>query len=183
MYNVLEWYTVPISRDFPNIWNVPEWMTPWLLMRFPPGPGSNNRNLSILIVKPRLPAAYKKAFTTKAERHTNVEIINYLSDFERAQQDFSSSEFNLDMLITKSNIDLNSWRNYLENEKVSFTTLKKRIRINYAQRLLAGDFLDQYTVEYLTQTIGYQSRTSFYTAYKEITGKSFTERDAPQKDL
>ena len=139
--------------------------------------------LRILIVKPRLPAAYKKAFTAKAERHTNVEIINYLSDFERAQQDFSSSEFNLDVLITKSNIDLNSWRNYLEDEKVSFTTLKKRIRINYAQRLLAGDFLDQYTVEYLTQTIGYQSRTSFYTAYKEITGKSFTERDAPQKDL
>ena len=136
--------------------------------------------LRILIVKPSLAAAYKKAL---AERHTNVEIINYLSDFERAQQDFSSSEFNLDVLITKSNIDLNSWRNYLEDEKVSFTTLKKRIRINYAQRLLAGDFLDQYTVEYLTQTIGYQSRTSFYTAYKEITGKSFTERDAPQKDL
>ena len=135
--------------------------------------------LRLLIVKPRLTATLNRA----AERHTNVEIINYLSDFERAQQDFSSSEFNLDVLITKSNIDLNSWRNYLENEKVSFTTLKKRIRINYAQRLLAGDFLDQYTVEYLTQTIGYQSRTSFYTAYKEITGKSFTERDAPQKDL
>tara|TARA_B110000971_G_scaffold159420_1_gene162909 strand:- start:90 stop:1172 length:1083 start_codon:yes stop_codon:yes gene_type:complete len=136
--------------------------------------------LRILIVKPSLTAAYKKSL---AERHTNVEIINYLSDFERAQQDFSSSEFNLNVLITKSNIDLNSWRNYLEDEKVSFTMLKKRIRINYAQRLLAGDFVDQYTVEYLTQTIGYQSRTSFYTAYKEITGKSFTERDAPQKDL
>ena len=119
----------------------------------------------------------------KKEGRTNEEIINYLSDFERVQRDFSSSEFNLNALITKSNIDLNSWRNYLEDEQVSFTTLKKRIRINYAQRLLASDFLDQYTVEYLTQTIGYQSRTSFYTAYKEITGKSFTERDAPQKDL
>ena len=139
--------------------------------------------LRVLIVKPHLAATHKGAVTRKAERHTNEEIINYLSDFERAQQDFSSSEFNLDVLITKSNIDLNSWRNYLEDEKVSFTTLKKRIRINYAQRLLAGDFLDQYTVEYLTQTIGYQSRTSFYTAYKEVTGKGFTERDAPQKDL
>lgn len=139
--------------------------------------------LRILTVKPHLAATHKSAITTKTEIHTNVEIINYLSDFERTQQDFSTSEFNLNMLITKSNIDLNSWRNYLEDEQVSFTTLKKRIRINYAQRLLASDFLGQYTVEYLTQTIGYQSRTSFYTAYKEITGKSFTERDAPQKDL
>lgn len=139
--------------------------------------------LRVLIVNPDLASINNESITMKKEGRTNEEIINYLSDFERVQRDFSSSEFNLNALITKSNIDLNSWRNYLEDEQVSFTTLKKRIRINYAQRLLASDFLDQYTVEYLTQTIGYQSRTSFYTAYKEITGKSFTERNDPQIDL
>jgi len=118
-----------------------------------------------------------KSLTQRLEVRANEEIIDYLSDFERCQRDFSSSDFSVDTLIIKSNIDLYTWRNYLEDEQISFTTLKKRIRVNYAQRLLAKGFLDQYTVEYLTTTIGYQSRTSFYTAFKEVTGKSFAERD------
>ena len=133
--------------------------------------------LRYLIVGKTMKALAKEKPLRRLEVRANDEIIDYLSDFERCQRDFSSSDFSVDTLTIKSNIDLNTWRNHLEDEGISFTTLKKRIRINYAQRLLANGFLDQYTVEYLTATIGYQSRTSFYTAFKEVTGKSFAERD------
>jgi AraC-like DNA-binding protein len=30
----------------------------------------------------------------------------------------------------------------------------------------------KYTIEYVSETVGYKSRTSFYSAFKEVTGIS-----------
>ncbi|HAW21291.1 MAG TPA: hypothetical protein DCX14_14010, partial [Flavobacteriales bacterium] len=41
--------------------------------------------------------------------------------------------------------------------------------------LIAQGALNDYSVDGLSQLIGYQSRTSFYSAFKEVEGMSFSE--------
>ena len=53
---------------------------------------------------------------------------------------------------------------------MSFADPKKKFRIEYAQRLIEQGFLEKHTVNSLSETIGYSSRTSFYSAYKAVTG-------------
>jgi len=61
----------------------------------------------------------------------------------------------------------------LSDENQSFSDLKKRIRIRYAKQLIQEGYLKSYTIDSLAETIGYSSRTSFYSSYKEVTGNSW----------
>ena len=98
------------------------------------------------------------------------DIITFLTDEERAQQLFAQPKINVDHVAYISNIEAMRWRNYLGDENMSFSELKKKYRIAYAERLIGEGFLEKYTVDSLAETIGYSSRTSFYSAYKEVVG-------------
>ena len=102
------------------------------------------------------------------------EISLFLEDTEGCEKIFAQPKINIDRLAHISNIEASDWRNYLNDENLSFSEFKKKLRIQYAIRLIAEGFLDKFTIDSLTETIGYSSRTSFYSAYKEVTGENWS---------
>ena len=98
------------------------------------------------------------------------DIVTFLANTEISQQIFAQPKINVDQLSHLTNIEAMRWKNYLSDENMSFADLKKKFRIEYAQRLIEQGFLEKYTVDSLSETIGYSSRTSFYSAYKAVTG-------------
>ena len=102
------------------------------------------------------------------------DVIAFLEDTDLSEKIFCESKISLDRLAQQTDIEAITWRNYLNDEGLSFSDLKKKIRVNYAVRLIENGFLEKYTIDSLTETIGYSSRTSFYAAYKEITGTNWS---------
>jgi len=56
-----------------------------------------------------------------------------------------------------------------------FTTLKTTCRVEYAKKLLLGSDLERFTIDSIGQQSGFASRSSFYSAFREITGYTPTE--------
>jgi AraC-like DNA-binding protein len=52
----------------------------------------------------------------------------------------------------------------------SFSDYKKIVRIHDATRLLESGYLNEKTIESLSQKVGFSSYVTFYLAFKSITG-------------
>jgi len=117
---------------------------------------------------------YDRKSKLKIEPQDYDDITLFLEDKEGCEKIFAQPKINIDRLAHISNIEAIDWRNYLNDENLSFSELKKKLRIQYAIRLIAEGFLEKFTIDSLTETIGYSSRTSFYSAYKEVTGENWS---------
>ncbi len=78
-------------------------------------------------------------------------------------------------LVKVSNISLEDWAVYLAWRELDFINFKRYHRVQQAKKLVQEGYLKQFSVNGLTEVIGYQSRTSFYSAFKQIEGTSFTD--------
>ena len=63
------------------------------------------------------------------------------------------------------------------NEKLdlSFFELLASYRIEEAKKILSGDKKDKFTVEEVSEMVGYNSKTAFNNAFKKLTGKTPSE--------
>ena len=138
--------------------------------------------LIVLLVRYMITDSPKIQYERKQKLHVEPlsydDIITFLADEESAQQLFAQPKINVDRVAHISNIEAMRWRNYLSDENMSFSDLKKKYRIAYAERLIEEGFLEKYTVDSLAETIGYSSRTSFYSAYKEVMGKPWQRNNS-----
>jgi len=78
-------------------------------------------------------------------------------------------------LVEASDIPIERWSVFLSSKDCSFIQFKRQIRIRHVKDLIAQGALNNYSVDGLSQLIGYQSRTSFYAAFKEVEGISFSK--------
>ena len=138
--------------------------------------------LIVLLVRYMITDSPKIQYERKQKLHVEPlsydDIMTFLTDEESAQQLFAQLKINVDRVAHISNIEAMRWRNYLSDENMSFSDLKKKYRIAYAERLIEEGFLEKYTVDSLAETIGYSSRTSFYSAYKEVMGKPWQRNNS-----
>ena len=67
------------------------------------------------------------------------------------------------------------WRKYTEATSKGFITVSKEIRIKKAIELINGHYLNQHSIDDLSRNVGYESRTSLYSAFKEIVGVTISE--------
>ena len=65
--------------------------------------------------------------------------------------------------------------------QTKFPTLKSDLRINYVVELFSGKLKESYTIEGISRQAGFNTRASFYSAFKEKTGMTPTEYIAIQK--
>jgi len=135
-------------------------------------------SLVYLLFKDTPKVQYDRKSKLQIEPQDYDEITLFFEDQEGCEKIFSQPKINIDRLAHISNIDANDWRNYLNDENLSFSELKKKLRIAYANRLIAEGFLEKFTIDSLAQTIGYSSRTSFYSAYKEVTGENWSRNNS-----
>ena len=135
-------------------------------------------SLVYLLFKDTPKVQYDRKSKLQIEPLDYDEIALFFEDKEGCELIFAQPKINIDRLAHISNIDANDWRNYLNDENLSFSELKKKLRIAYANRLIAEGFLEKFTIDSLAQTIGYSSRTSFYSAYKEVTGENWSRNNS-----
>ena len=67
------------------------------------------------------------------------------------------------------------WREYTKVTSKGFITISKEIRIKKAVELINGHYLNQHSIDALSRNVGYESRTSLYSAFKEIVGVTLSE--------
>ena len=135
-------------------------------------------SLVYLLFKDTPKVQYDRKSKLQIEPLDYDEIALFFEDKEGCELIFAQPKINIDRLAHISNIDANDWRNYLNDENLSFSELKKKLRVAYANRLIADGFLEKFTIDSLAQTIGYSSRTSFYSAYKEVTGENWSRNNS-----
>ena len=135
-------------------------------------------SLVYLLFKDTPKVQYERKSKLQIEPQDYDEISLFFEDKEGCEKIFAQPKINIDRLAHISNIDANDWRNYLNDENLSFSELKKKLRVAYANRLIADGFLEKFTIDSLAQTIGYSSRTSFYSAYKEVTGENWSRNNS-----
>lgn len=157
-------FTVPIDMRSENVYFIFSWIS----------------EIALFIIAIRYLITDTAKHQYKRKSRLNIEIDDYesISNFLKQQEVcdalFTKKVFPLDYLARESDIDKATWRNYLADEQMSFTDLKKQMKIDLAIRLIEDGFLDHYTVDALANKIGYSSRTSFYATYKEITGNPWS---------
>lgn len=64
-----------------------------------------------------------------------------------------------------------------------FKTLINKCRINEARRLLSSPEYSKYSIEGIAEEVGYQSRSTFYQSFKQITGLTPTQYIENLRDI
>lgn len=106
----------------------------------------------------------------------NDKILSYIKKIEHLSfqtQFFRNPSITIDDLSTELKIP-KSHLSYLFKFhcNTSFSNYKRLIKIEEAVKLLDTDFIKNNTFEALAIEVGFTSYTSFFTAFKAITGKS-----------
>lgn len=78
-------------------------------------------------------------------------------------------------IIEKSPFRMREWELYFSFKKQTFSEIKQELRINRALFLINEGYLNNNTIEDLTQAIGYKSRSHFYKTFKKVMGVSFSK--------
>ena len=116
--------------------------------------------------------------TTKKKKSSNsnegyLELMKKIFKVMEDSTVYCSSSFSADFLasLIKSN------HNYIakalrSTQNKNFRTFLNEFRIKEAQRLFMEMETKKFTIEFISEKVGYKSRSSFYSAFKEITGMS-----------
>lgn len=80
-----------------------------------------------------------------------------------------------DIFILQSEYSPNEWSHYFQVNQLRYSEVKQEIRIKRAQDLIKSGYLDKYSVEALSEEVGYRSRTSFYNAFEQVTGEKLAQ--------
>lgn len=112
----------------------------------------------------------------------NQILLNELLDLMDNQKIFLNSDLTLDELARK----LNSNRTYIsqlinDNFATNFSSYINEYRISEAKELFTNPLFKNLTIEAIAQKVGFNSKSSFNTAFKKVTGltpSSFVEMNA-----
>lgn len=108
------------------------------------------------------------------QQKINGLISNYMKEIDQFTADthfLKDPKFSINDLANKLNIP-KSHLAYLfkYHSTISFSDFKKRVRIKYALKLIAEDYLKTNTYDSLAKEIGFASYNTFFTSFKEIVG-------------
>jgi len=112
----------------------------------------------------------------KLKEIVSTNIIEYIERIEKKRfcnETFNANTFTISDFARNLNIPT-SHVTYLfkYHSKISFSDFKKSIRILQAIDHIKSGYLNKNTIEALSKKVGFSTYTSFFTSFKEITGKS-----------
>jgi AraC-like DNA-binding protein len=101
-----------------------------------------------------------------------LEVIFRLIDAESSDNKaFIQSEFSIIDLANKLSIPKSHMVYVFKyHSKLTFTELKKKVRVEEAIELMKNNYLKQNTLESLSKEVGFTTYNTFYTSFKEETG-------------
>ena len=132
-------------------------------------------------------AKAQKAIPISEESTTNNEDPFYdlsenIKEYLEREKPFLNPDFSVSDIALALQVPQNHVL-YCINDimQTKFSTLKSNLRIAYAVELLSGDLKESFTIEGIAQQSGFNTRASFYNAFKDKTGMTPTEFIAIQK--
>jgi len=104
--------------------------------------------------------------------NSQLEVIFRLVDAESLDNKaFIQSEFSIIDLANKLSIPKSHMVYVFKyHSKLTFTELKKKVRVEEAIELMKNNYLKQNTLESLSKEVGFTTYNTFYTSFKEETG-------------
>lgn len=78
----------------------------------------------------------------------------------------------LENMATQLEMTKKELSNLINTKHTSYNAWINEIKINYSISLIENSFLDDYSIEALAKECGFKSKTTFYRAFKAITGKT-----------
>jgi AraC-like DNA-binding protein len=102
--------------------------------------------------------------------------IHTIEDLSFHKHAFRNPAFGLEDIAAAINIPFSHVHHIFKFHCTeSFTDYKKIVRIHDATKLLENRYLEEKTIESLSETVGFSSYVTFYLAFKSITGMSTQE--------
>ena len=82
---------------------------------------------------------------------------------------------NKDAFIKSTSFKNEEWDQFFAFTRTSWNYLKKYIRVRRAIQLMEEGFLEEHNIDTLAEEVGYNSRASLYTAFKQVMGTSLPD--------
>jgi AraC-like DNA-binding protein len=116
---------------------------------------------------------YRKSSLTEAAKIKILDSIIFEIEEKKYFQDNLASLSELAKKIGESSHHVSQVIN--EKLNVSFFELLASYRVEEAKRIFSGDKRNKFTVEEISEMVGYNSKTAFNNAFKKLTGKTPSE--------
>ena len=102
-----------------------------------------------------------------------VNVANHIMTYLENEKPFVNPEFSIDDLATNLDIQKHHLYYCFNNIlQIKFTTLRTKLRVNYAQEILLSGDLTTMSMEGIWTKAGFASRTNFFVSFKEVTGST-----------
>jgi AraC-like DNA-binding protein len=116
----------------------------------------------------------KISYSKSETKHKNdpfYETANAIIKYMETQKPYLRQNFSIDHIISDLNIPKHHVFYCFKNIiKEKFTTLKNKLRVNYAKTLLTTDQVKFNTIEGIGFNSGFSSKSSFFETFKKLTG-------------
>jgi len=139
----------------------------------------------VIIIKPPKP---KEVMDRVDEKRPLIAPYPYIEDFRNEAMALYIMELaeernlklfqkfkNKDAFIKSTSFKNEEWDQFFAFTRTSWNYLKKYIRVRRAIQLMEEGFLEEHNIDTLAEEVGYNSRASLYTAFKQVMGTSLPD--------
>ena len=114
--------------------------------------------------------------SVKVPEDTNNAVLEDMITLLKNEKIYTDPELNISALANRLNISSHMLSRIINNHlNQSFSQLLNEYRIEEFKRRVAEPSQDKYSILGIAYDVGYNSKSSFYTAFKKQTGKTPTE--------
>ncbi len=114
--------------------------------------------------------------SAKVTQNTDDFVLKDLLNLLEKEKIYTNPELNISLMAKRLNISSHLLSRIINNHlNLSFSQLLNQYRIEEFKRRVSETDLDKYSISGIAYDVGYNSKSSFYTAFKKSTGKTPTE--------
>ena len=127
--------------------------------------------LVFVFSRKKYPILYKNAYKefSQEEINSSKEILQKMEVLLRTEELFKDSKLKSSTIAERLEISVHKLSQVInENLDKNFSNYINEYRIELAKRMLVSE--DRYTIEAIGQECGFNSKSSFYAAFKKVTG-------------
>lgn len=105
-----------------------------------------------------------------------VQLSQKIQEYLKNEKPYLSKDFSMHDIAVAMDVP-NHHISYCLNQimQTNFANLKNQLRVEYSMSLLKQNELSTLSIEGIAQNSGFATRSSFYSAFKKMTGKTPTE--------
>lgn len=138
----------------------------------------------VIIIKPPTPHQInvrdqERLFEREYPKIHHIQDVKFKNYINSIVGEIDSNTINLlnnkQSFILNSGFSLTEWEAFFFLTKTNWNYFKKFIRVRRALNLMDSGFLNSRTMDDLATAVGYSTRASLYTSFRQISGQTISE--------